>query len=168
MPPDPAFQDPYFTKPHFADPQFADSYYADTTGSASVDPGFASVDPGSASADPRSAATNDPRSAASDVHTFTGLLQSVEQQETDIQEKDEKQSQKRQNQARNGKDKVKSKPKGVRKAIGRDTLINISIPREEEYVSSELEVRNGSRKPLIVRRGCRGGVYHLADGDNAT
>ncbi|GJT15662.1 hypothetical protein Tco_0874368 [Tanacetum coccineum] len=57
---------------------------------------------------------------------------------------------------------------GVRKAIGRDTLINISIPREEEYVSSELEVRNGSRKPLIVRRGCRGGVYHLADGDNAT
>ncbi|GKD90661.1 hypothetical protein Tco_1366168 [Tanacetum coccineum] len=30
---------------------------------------------------------------------------------TDIQEKDEKQSQKRQNQARDGKDKVKSKPK---------------------------------------------------------
>ncbi|GKC47324.1 hypothetical protein Tco_1065046 [Tanacetum coccineum] len=80
MPPDPAFQDPYFTKPHFADPHFADSYYADTTGSASVDPGFGSVDPGSTSADPRSTATNDPRSTASDVHTFTGLLQSVEQQ----------------------------------------------------------------------------------------
>ncbi|GKE61000.1 hypothetical protein Tco_1511367 [Tanacetum coccineum] len=73
MPPDPAFQDPYFTEPHFADPQFADSYYADTTGSASVDPR-------SASADPRSAATNDPRSVASDIHIFTGLLQSVEQQ----------------------------------------------------------------------------------------
>ncbi|GJW40332.1 hypothetical protein Tco_0066177 [Tanacetum coccineum] len=54
---------------------------------------------GSTSADPRSTATNDPRSTASDVHTFTGLLQSVEQQETDIQEKDEKQSQKQQNQA---------------------------------------------------------------------
>ncbi|GJS83213.1 hypothetical protein Tco_0749754 [Tanacetum coccineum] len=80
-------------------PHFADSNYADTTGSASVDPGFGSVDPGSTSADPRSTATNDPRSTASDVHTFTGLLQSVEQQETDIQEKDEKQSQKQQNQA---------------------------------------------------------------------
>ncbi|GJY89520.1 zinc finger, CCHC-type containing protein [Tanacetum coccineum] len=34
-------------------------------------------------------------------------------QETDIQEKDEKQSQKRQNQARDGKDKVKSKPKAA-------------------------------------------------------
>ncbi|GKC03439.1 hypothetical protein Tco_0995049 [Tanacetum coccineum] len=31
--------------------------------------------------------------------------------EMDIQQKDEKQCQKRQNQARNGKDKVKSKPK---------------------------------------------------------
>ncbi|GJZ60460.1 reverse transcriptase domain-containing protein [Tanacetum coccineum] len=35
-------------------------------------------------------------------------------QETDIQQKDEKQSQKRQNRARNGKDKVKSKPKSVK------------------------------------------------------
>ncbi|GJW76483.1 hypothetical protein Tco_0138165 [Tanacetum coccineum] len=34
--------------------------------------------------------------------------------ETDIQEKDEKQSQKRPNQARDGKDKVKSKPKSVK------------------------------------------------------
>ncbi|GKD75040.1 hypothetical protein Tco_1333322, partial [Tanacetum coccineum] len=34
--------------------------------------------------------------------------------ETDIQEKDEKQSQKRQNHARDGKDKVKSKPKSVK------------------------------------------------------
>ncbi|GKA89767.1 hypothetical protein Tco_0811579 [Tanacetum coccineum] len=33
---------------------------------------------------------------------------------TDIQEKDEKQSQKRPNQARDGKDKVKSKPKSVK------------------------------------------------------
>nr|GEV49391.1 hypothetical protein [Tanacetum cinerariifolium] len=56
-------------------------------GSASVDQGSASVDPGSTSADPRSAASNDPRSDvsvdpgcdASDVHTFTRLLQSVEQ-----------------------------------------------------------------------------------------
>nr|GEV37935.1 hypothetical protein [Tanacetum cinerariifolium] len=82
------------------DSQFADSYYADTArlnvdlgsvsvdpGSASVDQGSVSVDPGSISADLRSATSNDPisaasvdpRSNASDVHTFTRLLQSVEQ-----------------------------------------------------------------------------------------
>ncbi|GJU20968.1 heparanase-like protein 1 [Tanacetum coccineum] len=49
-----------------------------------------------------------------DLRSKTMLLNGVPLEETDIQEKDEKQSQKQQNQARDGKDKVKSKPKSVK------------------------------------------------------
>ncbi|GJW09519.1 retrotransposon protein, putative, ty1-copia subclass [Tanacetum coccineum] len=60
---DPRFQDPYFTKPHFADLQFVDSYYVDST-------------------DPN---TTGPSASPSVVdHSFTRLLQSVEQKINEV------------------------------------------------------------------------------------
>ncbi|GKC26531.1 hypothetical protein Tco_1033825, partial [Tanacetum coccineum] len=52
--------------------------------------------------------------------------------EMDIQEKDVKQSQKRKNQARNGKDKVKSKPKSVKIFVPAGSSSNVPA----DYVSA--------------------------------
>ncbi|GJR15538.1 ribonuclease H-like domain-containing protein [Tanacetum coccineum] len=61
---------------------------------------------------------------------------------TDIQEKDEKQSQKRQNQARDGKDKVKSKPKPIVSTDGS----KVSTDRQIEGTEEQIESTDGQRK----------------------
>ncbi|GJX75504.1 hypothetical protein Tco_0314099, partial [Tanacetum coccineum] len=66
--------------------------------------------------------------------------------ETDIQEKDEKQSQKRQNQAQDGKDKVKSKPKGCphhgfSELHQLDTFYNALNSNDQDSLNSAAGVR---------------------------
>ncbi|GJV98275.1 hypothetical protein Tco_1553527 [Tanacetum coccineum] len=145
----------------------------------------------SASADPRSAATNDPRSVASDVHTFTGLLQSVEQQEKKAKQikkndaervlkqakkmgvyrkrgvdgwrgpsqriyknpddywkrifkKRTKNKAKNNKTKRNGKDKVKSKPKSVK--VRKSTLTKLKVNQVKKIQLEGLKIA----KPQVV------------------
>ncbi|GJU98643.1 hypothetical protein Tco_1327914 [Tanacetum coccineum] len=72
---------------------------------------------------------------------------------TDIQEKDEKQSQKRQNQARDGKDKVKSKPKSVKALIDRGVAAAMT-EAEASRVRNGYDSNGSGPRPAQAIREC--------------